>query len=78
MVHHLLHRPDDILSLVVDDRNDLDQIPDTGIDDSDDRHVVHQIDLDLHCAGADNYNITYSYEAEQKKKRKNANRINLS
>lgn len=62
MVHHRLrHRPDDILSLAVDDRSDLfvDQNLDTGIDGSDDRHVVHQIDLGLHCAGADSYNIIH-------------------
>lgn len=56
MVHRLRHRPDDILLLVGDDHSDLfaDQNRDTGIDGSDDRHVVRRIDLDLHCAGADN------------------------
>lgn len=62
VVHHRRRRLDDILSLVVDDRSDsfVDQNPDTGIDGSDDRHVVHRIDLDLHCAGADNY-VEYAY-----------------
>lgn len=68
----------------MDDHNDLfaDQNRDTEIDGSDDRHVVHQIDLDLHCAGADNYNFTYSYglltkQNKTKEEGKHTNRISF-